>query len=91
VSGYIEEGEMSAQAAVREVREEIGVEITPADLDFLGVHELFDIYRVEKWEGEPESKEKSILELKWFDIAELPYDQMHAGNSDWLPNFFKQS
>jgi isopentenyldiphosphate isomerase len=36
VAGHVQAGETPMEAAIREVKEEIGLEITPAALDFLG-------------------------------------------------------
>lgn len=54
--GHLEAGENSRQALVRELREELGVEITPPVGNPLLTRqsaELFqEIWRVEAWEGE---------------------------------------
>lgn len=90
VSGYIDEGEVSVDAACREMYEEIGVEVRPEDVVHVGTHEPFDIYQVKHWVGEPMSREESIKELQWFPIDALPYDEMHPGNESWLPQFIKK-
>ena len=87
VSGYIESGEKSTQAACREIMEEIGVQVVEADLHSIGHYDIFEIFYLEKWQGEPESKEESIKDVRWFPRSELPWDQMHVGNEKWLPSF----
>jgi 8-oxo-dGTP diphosphatase len=85
VSGYIEENETAVDAAIREVNEEIGVNIKLKEVRHVGTHDIFDVFIIEKWEGEPTPKEFSIKEIKWFQLDSLPYDQMHEGNEIWLP------
>ncbi len=87
VSGYIESGETSTQAAVREIMEEIGLRVVESDLHSIGHYDIFEIFYLEKWQGEPEPKEESIKEVKWVPKGELPWNQMHAGNEKWLPRF----
>lgn len=87
VSGYIDEGETAIQAATREIMEEIGVKVEENNLHSIGHYDMFEIFYVEKWQGEPLQKEESIKELKWFPKNELPWAEMHAGNEKWLPGF----
>ncbi|GEM_PF-2567438 len=84
VSGYIEENETAVDAAIREINEEIGVNIKPKEVRHVGTHDIFDVFIIEKWEGKPTPKEFSIKEIKWFQLDSLPYDQMHEGNEIWL-------
>ncbi|PIZ48117.1 hypothetical protein COY32_00540 [candidate division WWE3 bacterium CG_4_10_14_0_2_um_filter_41_14] len=87
VSGYIDEDETNLEAACREVMEEIGVTINTDNLEYLGTHEPFDIYKVGRWDGEPTPQEPDIKEVKWFEIDALPFGEMHQGNEAWLPEF----
>ncbi len=87
ISGYIEENETPLEAAIREVREEVGISIQTSDLQYLGVHDSFTIFEVWSWQGTPQKLEEGIIDIQWFKITELPYDHMHAGNQDWLPRF----
>lgn len=87
VSGYIDEGEASVDAACRGIYEEIGVIVKSDELFYVGTYEPFDIYQIKHWAGEPMPKEESIKELEWFPIDALPYDEMHPGNESWLPPY----
>lgn len=82
--GGVEEGETYHQAAVREAREEIGVEIDSSDLQFAG---LFDkawrkdktvqvsyvMFVVDRWYGAISNMEPhKHADPEWFPIAHLP-------------------
>ena len=86
VSGFIDKGETNVQAAQREIKEELGIDVEIGDMEYLRTHEIFDVFRIETWSGDPQSQESSIKEVKWFNIDELPYEEMHPGNEQWLPS-----
>lgn len=79
-SGHVEKGESVKAASLREAEEEVGVKIDQADLTFLYVHYVHDIYtnfyfKAEKWEGEPVLNEpKKCSEVGWFKKDSLPED-----------------
>jgi 8-oxo-dGTP diphosphatase len=69
--GKLERGERPEQALVRELREELGIEVkedclapfTFASHAYLKFHLLMPLYVCRKWEGEPCAKEHQAL--KW--------------------------
>lgn len=87
-AGHIDGAETLSQAAIREAREEIGVEIAPADLQFAHLshrasnpaeeqgeaREYIDTYFVAtKWQGEPRICEpEKCDEVRWASISDLP-------------------
>ena len=79
-AGHVEQGETITQAAIREVKEEIGVEVQPADLQVVGViqrksnDERVDFFlTASKWTGEPANLEKDKSdELIWSHLDKLP-------------------
>lgn len=79
-AGHLDGGESVREAAVREAREEIGVEIHPQDIIFAGVmHRKSDDERVDfflavkKWMGEPAITEpEKSDELQWLPTNALP-------------------
>lgn len=90
VGGKLDPGETREQAAVRECQEEVNV--TPRNIKLAGELHFFDlpdtehychIYTATEWEGEPEETEE--MRPQWFDIANIPYDNMWADDREWMP------
>ena len=89
--GKVEEGETIEEAAKREMKEEAGVEISrmsklgviefesQGDSEILEVH----IFRVKKFKGVPAESEE--MRPKWFDVDEIPFDQMWPDDKHWFP------
>lgn len=84
IGGAVEPGETPAEAAVREAREETGLEVEPTRL--VGVYTSLEVvypngdrcryvvtaFRCRVVGGEPRPDGEESLELKWFDPRELP-------------------
>lgn len=93
--GKIEGEESLIEAAKRETLEEAGVEVTKLievgiiDFEFVGNPEILEvhIFKALKWQGEPRETEE--MKPKWFDIAEIPYEQMWTDDKYWLPLFLE--
>jgi mutator protein MutT len=83
-SGHVDGGEPATQAAVRETKEEVGVDIAPGDLRLVHTmhrksadpepHERIDLYfEVAKWRGELRNAEPHKCdELRWANPDDLP-------------------
>lgn len=82
-AGHIDGGESAVAAAVRETKEEIGLDITPEDLHFVhvmhrraeeGDHERVDFFfEATKWQGEPDNMEpEKCDDVQWFPEDQLP-------------------
>ena len=84
-AGHVEAGESVLSAAVREAREELGVEIAPADLEpVTTVHrtqangnpidERVDFFfACRRWSGEPHrAEEDKSAAVRWFPLDALP-------------------
>ncbi|MGW0179909.1 NUDIX hydrolase [Nocardia sp. NPDC003345] len=79
-SGHLEAGESVVAALVREAKEEIGVTIDAAALNFAHVMHnsssggrVAFFFQVERWEGEPANMEPDRCDdLAWFTLDELP-------------------
>ncbi|MEU7476244.1 NUDIX domain-containing protein [Lentzea sp. NPDC042327] len=81
-SGKLDRGESVPAAAVREAREEVGVEIDPADLRHVhtahvtaaGVEPRLGLFfTTTRWTGEPVNREPGKCSaLRWFGLDALP-------------------
>ena len=90
--GKLEDGETPRACAVREVREEVGLELEPAALERAGkltfrlddeVHTVCHVFRTEEFAGTPEATEEARPE--WVSIDDVPYDRMWEDDRLWLP------
>lgn len=97
--GHVEEGESLRTTAVREMREELGIDLAEAGLTVLGVvHRCSDTNRIDfflraaEWSGEPVIAEPDKCDaLLWCrrDVlpeAVVPYirDALEAGPGPWI-------
>lgn len=87
--GKLEPGETAHEAAARELWEESGITAIPECLRPMG-HVIFPharqrmhVFVVTQWQGTPCESEEMIP--CWFPLATLPYPQMWATDSAWLP------
>jgi len=84
-AGHVEAGESVLDAAVREVREELGVTVTPSDLVPLTVQhrglpggpaleQRVDVFfAADRWSGELQIREpERTADLRWFPLVALP-------------------
>lgn len=80
-SGHVEENETMTDAVCREAKEELNIEISPDDLEFICLihkksnNEIYNniYFKITKWNGHPIINEPNKNEeLKWFYINDLP-------------------
>lgn len=94
--GHVDEGENVVHAAIRETKEEIGVDVFPKDMEFVqvghdnlgekGVYYNF-YFKVKNYTGEVSIMEpEKCADLKWFDINELP-ENMIPNQRNALENY----
>lgn len=95
VGGKPNPGEEISETAVRETKEEIGV--TPLDLEKVAVfkyyfpHDDFGmqvwVFTTNIWEGEPSESEE--MKPQWFNLKDIPYEQMWSDDKIWMPKVFE--
>ena len=91
--GKVEDGETPRECVVREVEEEIGVEVPDpekvGEFEFVfgRQSEMFvHVFRAEAFTGTPE--ETAEADPEWFDYEAVPYDRMWEDDRYWLPYLF---
>lgn len=92
--GHIEEEETPEEAAIRETREEVHLDVS--DLKLMGLlHFQFTdglkmkgwVYHTKSYSGEERETEEA--DPFWCAINEIPYDRMWEDDIYWLPQMFK--
>lgn len=89
--GKLVEGESIDEAARREMKEE--VDIVPAQMTRVGVLDFtfesdskeleVHVFRVTAFSGEPSESEE--MKPEWFDVDNIPFDNMWHSDTLWLP------
>lgn len=94
IGGKVEPGETVAAAAIRELEEEVGVQVAEEDLWAAG-HLTFlfparpawsqtvHVFVARTWQGEPEESEE--MAPAWYPVDSIPFERMWQDNSHWLP------
>ena len=89
--GRIEPGESSLDAAVRETREELGIEVLSPELrgelhfQFVDGYSLHcSVFVAENFVGEPIETSEAIP--LWTPLNAIPYEEMWADDVCWLPD-----
>lgn len=81
IAGHVDKGESFTQAAIREAREEAGLELDPEEIKVSHMmHRNSDdsvrmdvFFTVENWKGSPVNREpEKCSDLSWFPLEELP-------------------
>jgi 8-oxo-dGTP pyrophosphatase MutT (NUDIX family) len=94
IGGKLEGGEEPKPAALRELREEIGVSCAERDLEHVGLFEFrsdnqelewdVNVFFVSQWQGEPTESDEMLP--RWFNESELPFDEMWPDDRIWFPH-----
>lgn len=96
--GGVEDGENVTEAAMRELKEETkGVVTFPEHLEKIAIVDFHNtksdgetfvcrvyFYLVRYWRGEAQETEE-MIKPTWFEIDNLPFDQMMPADKIWLP------
>ena len=89
--GKLDPGETALESAVREVREELVIEVDPQSCEEMGIlrFQFVDglalhctVFRATRYTGVPTETEEAVP--LWFGFDELPFDEMWADDIHWL-------
>lgn len=94
IGGKVEAGEDIKTAAVREIGEEIGVNVLPDALEYSGNltfsfnddarwNQRVSVFLVHRWEGE--ARETEEMRPSWYRHQELPFEHMWVDDPHWIP------
>jgi len=93
--GKVEAGEAIESAAIREAREEAGIEV--GTLQKVGIAEFHSpvrafvveihIFETREFTGEPQESDE--MRPQWFELDALPKDEMWKSDLQWWPEYLK--
>lgn len=94
IGGKVEKNETIENAAIRELKEEIGVFSHADSLERVGDLKFYfknnsdwnqhmHIFFVKNWHGDPTESEE--MRPKWYKYQEIPFDKMWEDDYHWLP------
>ncbi len=94
IGGKIEKGETAKEAVIREVKEEIGVELEKENIEEVGVLRFIFpkkpswsqevvCFVTKRWQKAP--KESEEIKPVWVEKDKIPFDKMWDDAKYWLP------
>ena len=90
--GKLEPGETARACAIRETREEVGIDVSGRPLERVGdltfrldgtAHTRCHVFRTDWFAGRPRPSDEA--RPVWVPIDDVPYDRMWADDRHWLP------
>ena len=93
--GRLEPGETQAQAAVRELKEEVGVEATNVREHGELLFQFVDGYKLQCWVFRADECIGTPIETDeanpvWTPLDAIPFERMWADDATWLPRLLRR-
>ncbi len=92
--GKLDEGETAQEAALREVEEEVGIQVLdPEEMGTLcfqfidGLRMHCTVFRAGDYQGVPVETDEAIP--LWFPVDAIPFDEMWEDDRHWLPQMIE--
>lgn len=93
IGGKKEDTETVEQSAIREIKEEVGVDVEERFLEKRGIIDFYFkdkpqwnqkvyIFFIRKWQGE--AKESDEVKPVWYKFQDIPFDKMWKDDPHWL-------
>ena len=91
--GKLTEGETLERSAKREIKEEVGLDVSELieagqiEFEYLGKDQIVEVhfYKILDFSGEPTESEE--MKPKWFEVDSLPFVDMWPDDRYWMPMF----
>lgn len=87
--GKVEPGETVQECVIREVREEVGIDVLDPEKAGVFLYRSDDwdavvhVFRATEYEGTPAESEEA--DPRWFPVDDLPFAEMWQTDREWLP------
>lgn len=94
--GLVEVGETLAEAAVREAKEEVGIDVKPIKLmavfdsrlwGTVPIAQLYHVHFLCGWVSGQPAPSNEVTEVAWFEESQMP--ELQDGLKHWLPILFQ--
>ena len=95
LGGKVKAGESVKSAALRELREEVGVSASPEKMKTAGMikfrfkehpewNQNMHVFLIDEWQGVPQETEE--MKPRWYSNSEIPFAKMWCVDRYWLPS-----
>lgn len=93
--GKVEEGETIEAAAIRETKEESGIDVIAfkkvavIEFEFHNIPRVHEVHAFLVTEFTGKHQESDEMKPQWFAVEDIPYNQMWPDDKHWLPQLLE--